>query len=793
MKPAVVLSLRHIPALVGLLLVLLAPATGSAQDASPPPPESGALDASQGPDYDQWSATASRAEEAILSGRASNAAFETLRAQIADWREVFLEAQNTNKARIATIQRQLDALGPAPGEGESEAAEIAERRKELNAQLEKLRAPVVAAEEAHARANGLISEIDRVIRERQSRELLSRGPSPLNPVHWADTLAQLSGTSGAIVREVTSAWSSSVQRDRFKSELPKTLLLMLVGIVLLLRGRAWAKRMGENAYRKLHRGREVWEFLISLGQVVLPLLGIVALEEAFFSSGLVGLRGTVIIDGLSRWGATLLIGWWLAGRLFPDGDKQAPVNIGESYRAGIRFDIAALSVLLVVHDVLARVGDAVEFTPESEAVAGFPIIILSALLLYRLTHSLRLSIGELFEEDAATSEHLIEHNYRLRIISALSRLGILVAFAAPLMAAVGYNAAANALIYPSILTLGLFGTVLILQQLVTDLYSLVMKTEEGAGEALLPVVVGFLLTLAAFPVVALIWGARVTSLQEIWTQFREGFSIGGTRVSPTDFLTFALVFVMGYVLTRMVQGALRGSVLPKTRLDQGGQNAIVAGMGYVGIFLAAVIAITAAGIDLSSLAIVAGALSVGIGFGLQNIVSNFVSGIILLIERPISEGDWIEVGGQHGNVRSISVRSTRIETFDRTDVIVPNADLISGTVTNYTRGNTVGRVIVPVGVAYGSDTRKIEEILLEVAKAHPMVALNPAPYVLFRGFGADSLEFEIRAILRDVNWIMNVHSDMNHQIAARFAEEGIEIPFAQRDVWLRNPEVLKGD
>lgn len=740
-------------------------------------------------DYSAWTRTAERAEAAVEAGRASDVALEGLREELSTWRKEFVLAQGANSNTITTVLAQINALGPII-DGEIEADDIAAQRTQLQTRLNELRSPITIAEVANSRASGLIGGIDDILRERQADALLARGPSPLIPSNWFRGWNALTGSVYNTRNEVTTAWANTIQRADARANLPKTLALAVVGFVLLLLGRRWMVKFGQAVLRRRPTAiRWIVAFILSLGQMVLPLFGLGTLIGAFYSTGLIGIRIDALMPAVGAAGFILFVAMWLGGRVFPkiEGENQT-LNLNQEQRRNGRLYSGLIGFVLACGEILGEFSRYDAWSTEAKVVVYYPLILLSGFLIWRIGRLLRAhgraAVASVAEGDQA--------GYADRMYNLLGRVLGFAALLGPVLVGFGYFRAGQTAVVPMLQSLLLLAFILVLQRLLAEVYVLLRNGDIAARDGLVPVLGGGALVLLSAPLFALIWGVSENQLGELWTSALDGFQIGDARISASDFLTFAIVFVAGYMLTRLLQGTLKNTVLPKTKMDIGGQNALVSGIGYIGIFLAAVVAITSAGIDLSSLAIVAGALSVGIGFGLQNIVSNFVSGIILLIERPISEGDWIEVGGKMGYVRDISVRSTRIETFDRTDVIVPNADLVSGTVTNYTRGNTVGRVIVPVGVAYGLDTRRVEKILLEIGAAHPMVLASPAPYVAFQGFGADSMDFEIRAILRDVNWVLSVKSDMNHEIARRFAEEGIEIPFAQRDVWLRNPEAFGG-
>ena len=256
-----------------------------------------------------------------------------------------------------------------------------------------------------------------------------------------------------------------------------------------------------------------------------------------------------------------------------------------------------------------------------------------------------------------------------------------------------------------------------------------------------------------------------------------GLKVGGVTLSLSSLIVAAVVLVVGMAATRAIQNWLGARYLPRTRLDAGVSNSIRTIVGYIGVFVALLMSGAQLGLDFQKLAIVAGALSLGIGFGLQSIVNNFVSGLILLWERGIRVGDWVVVGAEQGFVRRINARATEIETFDRGTLIVPNSTLVGGAVKNWMHADRTGRIVVAVNVAYESDPEVVRELLIAAAKAQDQVLSIPAPLVLFSEFGDWALKFQLICFVDDIVTAERLRSEMNFDIFRRMREAGLRVPY----------------
>ena len=265
------------------------------------------------------------------------------------------------------------------------------------------------------------------------------------------------------------------------------------------------------------------------------------------------------------------------------------------------------------------------------------------------------------------------------------------------------------------------------------------------------------------------------------------YSIGDTTITLGTLLYLMILVVALFYATAKLKTWIVERLLLRSQVDLGVRHAIGAIVRYVVVAIGLIIILQAVGINLSTLTVLFGALGIGVGFGLQSITNNFVSGIILLLERPIKVGDRIEVGGVHGDVVNISPRATTIVTNDNIAIIVPNADFISSKVVNWSYTNRNVRFNFPVGVSYGSDPDQVRRVLLEVALAHQGVLKDPKSSVLFDGFGDSSLNFLLRVWTREFATVPGVlRSDLYFAISRAFKEEGIEIPFPQRDLHIKS-------
>ncbi|MDE2568335.1 MAG: mechanosensitive ion channel family protein, partial [Sphingomonadales bacterium] len=712
-----------------------------------------------------------------------------MRDRLADDRDAAQTLADEGTIGTRLTQAEIDVLGPAPKSGESEPAALAAKRSQLENQLGLQMLPVLRWREAQARSATLVGELDTRSSAMTRMRLLTHGYSPLDPRLWRGALVEADQTLAV------AAGKFAEVRARIGSGMMAGLALLALVLLVappLLFYRVW-NRIRVAGEGRIIMAAHIWQKLglaIALDVVSFVLFMIVlALATGGIALTMRPLAGAEAIGAVvgSLLGASLLLVFaqWLGRSVLLSPIRELRLirlNAGPAHRSLVI--VRLLGLVLTLGAVLERSEEAGTIAESAAGLLSSMLVIAGCWLLSRLAGLIR--GGEREPKPAADPQD--PQPAGLDFATPVSRVLSALSLVAALMALAGYVMLAREIFSDLLLSLATVTIAIYFHRAV----KLVLRAlAEGPLHQyrrvlhFVPMASGLVLTLGVALLVALIWGYRVQEVSDAIVALRTGVKFGNINLSAGDVLKFAVVFGLGFMLTRWLQGFLRVAILPEFGMDQGAQSALVTALGYAGILLAALVAIASTGLDLTSLAFVAGALSVGIGFGLQSVVENFTSGILLLIERPVREGDWIVVGNNEGIVRKIAVRSTRIETFDGHYIIVPNSQLISSAVKNVTFTGGVARVLVEVGVAYGSDYEQVRAILIDIADKDQRIVGQPPASVWMTGFGDSAVNFRLACWIDSAMNSGATRSDLHFLVAKRFAEAGIEIPLPQRDIHIR--------
>ena len=691
----------------------------------------------------------------------------------------------------------LEAIGPPPAkDSPPEAREIADKRERYNRQITAARARIVEAELAIVQAAQLEESLSRQKFEQLLREMYRRTPIPVSPGVLTKGVPEIAAEVRSILRSPWD-WFAKLPPDIGGSA------VLLPGIVVLILGAVFGWGIRRSALSMLGRDLGMLEpsYARRFGAAIVEGVG----NSIFPGTVLAGLyiwvtRPGALVSGLFGEALTsflfsmllfCLVVSFAKSFLSPDQPAwrftgQSSENAQSAYRL-----IFTLAVVFLVDMFFSNLGG------EGARSAGAMAIYAAVFGALEGWFFVKLARGKLWRAEADQEGEIAREGQTWRLMRRTARVLAIISVAALF---VGYGVFGKWLLTNLILTALLLSVMVLLRGLMHELVSWSTKSESIQDKLHIPsriierfsswgrVIVDPVIFLCGILIIVPIWGVPPDDLIRWTLQALSGFQVGSIRISIIDIFLAIAVFFFTMAGARFLQRQLSERFLEKTNLPSGISHSLNAGFGYAGVIVAVLLSISVTGIDLSNLALVASALSVGVGFGLQNVVNNFVSGLILLVERPIKVGDWVRVGNDEGVVKRIQFRATELETWQRASVIIPNAEIISTSVTNLTHRDQYGRVEVGVGVAYGSNVQKVREILLDVADKNEQVSDFPEPNVIFRDFGSSSLDFELRCFTPNVMSRLGVASDLRFEIERRLREEGIKIPFPQRVVHLMSPQ-----
>lgn len=730
-----------------------------------------------------------RIETEISSPIVSDQQLVVQRDKLEDIRSKALTQAGLLESSIKEVGEQVAKLGPPPAEGQTEAPEIGAQRKLINDTYNRLQGAKTQLELVAVEAEQQSGRASSIQRDQFFQKIFESNRSILNPFLWTDA-----GTGVQIFFQRLSSLINIWWNDIHHNVSPNTLFLLPVVLLtisvgwwfisqmLWLRVRQRALRIDNpNNFERLWRvARAVLGTVVLIGVLYLLIYGYLQI------AGFLTPRFSILLNSFSDIFFITLVCSVLTYRLAaPNQPNWRLVNLDNASATRFAVLAAGTFALSSTSGAFSAIADGINLpVTYSIGFSAFVSCLMIALLALGLVNFQ--SQPGLPEKNAS---HLLYFEWA-KVFTLPVWLLLLVSIFALLF---GYIALSNFIAF-KLADTALLVVVLFLFHHLADaaVYSSLqpdsplgrfIRRVSGVGERtveraglLFRVIVDIMLVLIGLPIFFLLWTVTWVDFRALFNKAFFGFNVGSVTISPWSILLVGFILFAGIAITKLFIRWLNKRILAETRLDKGVQDSLRKGASYAGYIVAAAIALTAAGLNFSNLAIIAGALGVGIGFGLQSIVNNFVCGLILLAERPVRVGDWVSLPAGEGLVKKINVRATEIETFDGCSIIVPNSNLITEVVKNWTHSDTMGRFTVNVSVDYDSDVEVVKALLFQITKAHPNVLTYPEPVVTLQKFGTYSLDYEVKGTVADVFYSVFVASDIRISIVKAFKEKGIIIP-----------------
>jgi potassium efflux system protein len=785
---------RFLRTLIVLLLALvLQPPWAGAQTAAP---------AASGSDQvRQWLATLDTVSDPLLDAATPPERYQELRGQVGDIATAARAAADRAQGTIGIMRQMAAALGAPPAaDAPPEPLSVQRERSRLADQMAALDGGAREADLAATRAEFLLRAAADQRLDRFARDLLRIDPSPVAPATWSALDGELSFLWNRLVRPFgQSTDPAAIDVRSLLLQAACAALALVAGFLL----RRWLLRRWDYAAQgaaPTGRRRIIAAAAQTVARGVLPAAGTFAVAvvvSAWLGAAYDALAAQALVQSVAAGAIVLIVLSALAHALLvPDHPAWRVAAIADACARPLdrRFRLVAAGAGFAAA-LLIFIGDMPVPAELRAVLVAIAILVGGAALLLALpARYWQMAVpppepGDPKQDDPGAEANPTYAWPRLRgwiaimVVAAIfaTLLGYqnLAVYAAALFGSAALTAAVLLAIRAILReAIGMFLTRPI------GRWAQIRQALLGTGRAMWLVEVSLYLmvdVLVLFAAVVLLLpfaGLSSGEAVDLTGTLLSGIRIGDITIKPIDILAATLAFVIGIVLTRMVQRRLDLRLLGRVQIDSGVRNSVRTAVGYVGMLLAILVAIGFLGLDLSQLALIAGALSVGIGFGLQNIVSNFVSGLILLAERPVKVGDWVIVKGSEGIVRRISVRSTELRTGQGASVIIPNADFIANAVVNWTHKDRIGRIDIPVIVHYDSDPEVVRALLMKIARDDRRVSAFPPPFVALTTLGTDALTFELRIFVADVDDFGPVGTDLRIAIWKALRAAHIRVPAA---------------